>query len=140
MIPLFVLDPYFFAKDRAKTLPNRIQFLLSSLRSLEKNVAAKGSRLIVRIFNPVTQGETFDPDGEYVRRWVPELAKLPAKFIHKPWEAPADVLRAAGVSLGKSCPRPIVDHKESRERFLSVAKQHLQAPVEGHDRLENQPT
>jgi len=93
-----------------------------------------------RIFNPVTQGETFDPDGEYVRRWVPELAKLPAKFIHKPWEAPADVLRAAGVSLGKSYPRPIVDHKESRERFLAVAKQHLQAPVEGHDRLENQAT
>lgn len=142
VIPLFVLDPYFFAKDRAKTLPNRIQFLLSSLRSLEKNVAAKGSRLIVveGRATEVVPRLAAQWHGEYARRWVPELAKLPAKFIHKPREVPADVLRAAGVSLGRSYPRPIVDHKESRERFLSVAKQHLQAPVEGHDRLENQPT
>lgn len=82
-----------------------------------------------RIFNPVTQGETFDPDGEYVRRWVPELAKMPATFIHKPWEAPAAVLQGAGVELGHNYPRPIVEHRTARERFLAVAKSHLQTPT-----------
>ena len=63
-----------------------------------------------RIFNPVLQGEKFDPDGAYVRRWVPELAKLDALHIHKPWEAPDEALRKAGVALGKTYPGPIVDH------------------------------
>jgi deoxyribodipyrimidine photo-lyase len=78
-----------------------------------------------RIFNPVTQGEKFDPDGNYVRRWVPELAKMPARYIHNPSEAPEAVLRAAGVRLDKSYPRPVVDHRFARERFLAVAAQHL---------------
>jgi deoxyribodipyrimidine photo-lyase len=78
-----------------------------------------------RVFNPVTQGERYDPEGGYVRRWVPELAKLPNKFIHSPWLAPPDVLRAAGVRLGETYPRPIVDHAEARERFLATAKAHL---------------
>jgi deoxyribodipyrimidine photo-lyase len=78
-----------------------------------------------RIFNPVSQGETFDPEGDYVRRWVPELARLPAKFIHEPWAAPPEVLQAAGVRLGSTYPRPVVDHKLARERFLSVAKAYL---------------
>lgn len=73
-----------------------------------------------RIFNPVLQGEKFDPDGHYVRRWVPELGKLPSKFIHKPWTATEIDLRDAGVILGESYPRPIVDHKASRERALSA--------------------
>ncbi len=67
-----------------------------------------------RIFNPVLQGEKFDPKGEYVRRWVPELAALPDKWIHKPWDAPADVLAKAGVELGEQYPNPIVDHAEAR--------------------------
>jgi len=69
-----------------------------------------------RIFNPVSQGERFDPRGEYVRRWLPQLQRLPAAWIHKPWEAPASVLAAAGVQLGRTYPRPIVDHREASER------------------------
>ena len=53
-----------------------------------------------RIFNPVTQGERFDADGDYVRRWIPELADLPARWIHKPWAASAKVLGDAGVRIG----------------------------------------
>lgn len=78
-----------------------------------------------RVFNPVTQGETHDPNGDYVRRWVPELARMPAKLIHRPWEAPPEVLRAAGVRLGETYPEPVVDHRFARERFLSIASQHL---------------
>ena len=72
-----------------------------------------------RIFNPVTQGEKFDPEGAYIRRWLPELAALPDAVLHKPWEAPPEVLEAAGVTLGTSCPRPIVDHKAARQRALA---------------------
>ena len=67
-----------------------------------------------RIFNPVLQGEKFDARGQYVRRWVPELAKLDDKWIHRPWDAPPLVLQAAGVSLGKTYPNPIVDHANAR--------------------------
>lgn len=73
-----------------------------------------------RIFNPVTQGEKFDGDGRYVRRWVPELAGLPDRHIHAPWAAPADVLDRAGVRLGRDYPRPIVDHGEARQRALDA--------------------
>lgn len=73
-----------------------------------------------RIFNPVLQGEKFDPDGAYVRRWVPELAALPAAWIHKPWAAPAQVLERAGVRLGAAYPRPVVDHAAARERALAA--------------------
>jgi deoxyribodipyrimidine photo-lyase len=75
-----------------------------------------------RIFNPITQGQKFDADGAYVRRWVPELSRLPAKYIHAPWTAPADVLRQAGVRLGHDYPRPIVDHAEARDRALAALK------------------
>ncbi len=72
-----------------------------------------------RIFNPVTQGEKFDPDGTYVRRWVPELARLPAKSIHAPWLASQRTLQDAGVVLGKTYPHPVVDHAEARKRALA---------------------
>jgi deoxyribodipyrimidine photo-lyase len=71
-----------------------------------------------RIFNPVLQGQRFDPQGDYVRRWVPELAHLPAAWIHRPWEAPGEVLREAGVELGHNYPAPVVEHSGSRKRAL----------------------
>ena len=73
-----------------------------------------------RIFNPVTQGERYDADGAYVRRWVPELAKLADDFIHQPWAAGEDDLAKAGVRLGKTYPAPIVDHAEARARALAA--------------------
>ncbi len=73
-----------------------------------------------RIFNPVLQGEKFDPEGGYVRRFVPELARLEAKWIHRPWEAPKPALEAAGVRLGESYPLPIVDHAAARARALAA--------------------
>lgn len=76
-----------------------------------------------RIFNPMLQGEKFDPDGAYIRRWVPELSKLPSRYIHEPWTAPADVLEAAGVELGQDYPRPIVDHHAARARALTAYSQ-----------------
>ena len=78
-----------------------------------------------RVFNPMTQGKRYDPAGDYVRRYVPELARLPAKHIHAPWEAPESALRAAGVRLDETYPRPIVDHRDARETFLGLAKEHL---------------
>jgi deoxyribodipyrimidine photo-lyase len=71
-----------------------------------------------RIFNPILQGEKFDPEGEYVRQWVPELARLPSKIIHKPWTGKAAQLADAGVQLGKTYPHPIVDHEKARRRAL----------------------
>ena len=73
-----------------------------------------------RIFNPVSQGQRFDPDGDYVRRWVPELAGLPARWIHRPWEAPETVLSEARVAIGRDYPDPIVDHFERREQALAM--------------------
>jgi deoxyribodipyrimidine photo-lyase len=73
-----------------------------------------------RIFNPVTQGERFDAAGLYVRRWVPELAGLPDKYIHAPWTAPASTLVAAGVRLGDNYPLPVVDPAAGRQRALDA--------------------
>jgi len=78
-----------------------------------------------RIFNPRLQGEKFDANGDYVRRWVPELAHMPAKWIHAPHEAPPDTLAKAGVRMGREYPAPIVDHAEARERFLGTATAHI---------------
>ncbi len=73
-----------------------------------------------RVFNPMTQGERFDPQGDYVRRWVPELAELPPKYIHRPWEAPSPVLEEAGVRLGTDYPEPVISHVEGRGRALAA--------------------
>ncbi|PIE96185.1 cryptochrome/photolyase family protein [Bacillus fungorum] len=75
-----------------------------------------------RIFNPITQGEKFDKNGEYIRNWVPELRDIPNKYIHKPWEAPEHVLQKANIKLGNTYPFPIVDHKAARERALCAYK------------------
>ncbi|MCC0035917.1 MAG: deoxyribodipyrimidine photo-lyase [Hoeflea sp.] len=76
-----------------------------------------------RIFNPVLQGEKFDPDGDYVRTFVPELAEMPSRYIHKPWSAPEQVLRTAGVRLGDTYPHPVVDHQLARDRALAAYQQ-----------------
>ena len=73
-----------------------------------------------RIFNPALQGQKFDPAGTYVRRWLPELAGLPDDVIHTPEQAPPTLLAAAGVTLGKTYPAPIVDHKAARARALGA--------------------
>lgn len=73
-----------------------------------------------RIFNPVTQGEKFDPEGKYVRQWVPEIRTLPSDWIHRPWEAPLNVLKNAGVELGVDYPKPIIDHAQARKKALSI--------------------
>ena len=75
-----------------------------------------------RIFNPVSQGERYDPSGDYVKAWCPELKNLPKKYVHKPWEAPKSVLDDAGVTLGETYPAPMVDHSEARERALDLYK------------------
>ena len=75
-----------------------------------------------RIFNPITQSEKFDKQGDYIRRYVPELSGMPAKYIHAPWLAPEEVLEKAGVEIGGNYPAPIVDVKASRERALDAFK------------------
>jgi deoxyribodipyrimidine photo-lyase len=71
-----------------------------------------------RIFNPVVQGQKFDPNGDYVRRWLPELSRVPAKFIHNPWTMPPDEQRRADCGIGSDYPAPIIDHAFARERTL----------------------
>jgi deoxyribodipyrimidine photo-lyase len=78
-----------------------------------------------RVFNPVLQGVKFDPRGGYVRAWVPELAALPDRWIHRPWEAPASVLSDAGVTPGKTYPRPILDHAAARQRALAALPRRI---------------
>ncbi|WP_424944460.1 cryptochrome/photolyase family protein [Aliiroseovarius crassostreae] len=73
-----------------------------------------------RIFNPITQAGKFDPDGDYIRQWVPELAKLPTRHLGAPWQAPEQILQAAGARLGETYPLPIVDHKQAREAALAA--------------------
>ena len=72
-----------------------------------------------RIFNPITQGQKFDPNGRYTRRWCPELQRLPDAVLHAPFLAPPDVLTAAGVVLGKTYPHPLVDHADARQAALA---------------------
>jgi deoxyribodipyrimidine photo-lyase len=76
-----------------------------------------------RIFNPVSQGEKFDAAGDYVRKWVPEIAKLGDEWIHQPWKAPEDVLLKAGIRLGSDYPEPIVIHAIAREVALEAFQQ-----------------
>ena len=82
-----------------------------------------------RIFNPVLQGRKFDANGDYVRRYVPEIASLPDKYLHAPWEAPQSVLEECGIIAGKTYPEPMVDHGEARRRALAALKQTAPVPA-----------
>jgi deoxyribodipyrimidine photo-lyase len=73
-----------------------------------------------RVFNPQKQGETFDPDGAYVRKWIPEIKRLPNNLIHAPQLAPPEILQACDITLGKTYPRPIVDHTTARNKALAA--------------------
>ncbi len=73
-----------------------------------------------RIFNPVTQSEKFDPDGTYIKKWVPELKNLSGKYLHRPWEASDSLLQGAGITLGRDYPKPIADLKVTRQRALDA--------------------
>lgn len=73
-----------------------------------------------RIFNPVSQALKFDPQGEYVRRWLPELARVPNRFVHQPWCMPLEVQQVSGCRIGHDYPAPIVDHRETRRRALAA--------------------
>jgi deoxyribodipyrimidine photo-lyase len=75
-----------------------------------------------RIFNPMLQGKKFDPYGDYVKNYVPELAQLDAQYIHEPWNAPPDKLKEADISLDSTYPLPIVDHDAARKRALAALK------------------
>lgn len=75
-----------------------------------------------RIFNPILQGKKFDPDGAYVRRWLPQLQAVPTKFIHAPWEMPPPVQRRYGCVIGTDYPPPIIDHRFARQRTLAAYK------------------
>ncbi|MDT8305229.1 MAG: deoxyribodipyrimidine photo-lyase [Anaerolineae bacterium] len=79
-----------------------------------------------RIFNPITQGKKHDPDGQYVRHWVPELATVSTKFVHEPWQMPPEVQQAAGCIIGEVYPWPIVDHRMARDRALAFYRSDVQ--------------
>ncbi|WP_428374388.1 cryptochrome/photolyase family protein [Lichenicoccus sp.] len=85
------------------------------------------SQPFFRIFNPVTQGRKFDPEGTYVRRWVPELGNLAPRWLHAPWEAPAAELDRAGIRLGQDYPKPVISLEAGRDRALSAFRNEVRA-------------
>ena len=76
-----------------------------------------------RIFNPVLQSKKFDPEGNYIRKWIPELASIPKNFIHEPWKMSSEIQSKFGVRIGKTYPSPIVDHQFARQRTLEMYNQ-----------------
>jgi len=90
-----------------------------------------------RIDNPQFEGYKFDPAGEYVRRWLPELARLPTEWIHHPWDAPRAVLQAAGVELGSNYPLPIVEISTAKERLQEGLSEMWQREADARASLEN---
>lgn len=90
-----------------------------------------------RIDNPQFEGYKFDPVGEYVRRWLPELARLPTEWIHHPWDAPQAVLQAAGVELGSNYPLPIVEISAAKERLQEALQEMWQREAAARASLEN---
>ena len=75
-----------------------------------------------RIFNPAVQGKKFDPEGQYVRRYVPELAPVPDRYIHEPWRMGVDEQERYGCRIGLQYPTPLVDHEQARREYLALAE------------------
>jgi len=94
-------------------------------------------RELDRIDNPQFEGYKFDPHGEYVRRWLPELARLPTEWIHHPWDAPDSVLQAAGVELGSNYPRPIVELDEANSRLQDALSEMWELEAASRAAMEN---
>lgn len=90
-----------------------------------------------RIDNPQFEGYKFDPNGEYVRRWLPELARLPTEWIHHPWEAPESVLQAAGIELGSNYPLPLVEISAAKERLQEALAEMWQIEAASRASMEN---
>jgi deoxyribodipyrimidine photo-lyase len=88
-----------------------------------------------RVFNPVLQGQKFDPKGAYVREWVPALSKLPNNLVHQPWKATVAQLSEGNVTLGQTYPRPVVDHAKARQAALAayrrISKSEKEPPLIG---------
>lgn len=90
-----------------------------------------------RIFNPTLQGAKHDPQGIFVRRWLPELTNVEARYVHAPWKMPPEVQRTAGCVVGRDYPQPIIDHGWARERVLraySLARMDSRARAAENDR------
>jgi deoxyribodipyrimidine photo-lyase len=81
-----------------------------------------------RIFNPVTQGQRHDPEGAFVRKWLPALRNVPREYIHAPWTMPTDLQQRAGCRIGKDYPAPIIDHRVARQRALSAFREAKYIP------------
>ncbi len=79
-----------------------------------------------RIFNPILQSKKFDPDGHFIRRWLPELEKVPVDYIHEPWLLPVDLQHKTGFKPGRDYPLPIVDHAQVKERTLRAYQKSKQ--------------
>jgi deoxyribodipyrimidine photo-lyase len=92
-----------------------------------------------RVFNPTLQGQKFDPDGTFVRRMIPALANVPAKYLHDPWEMPPLIAAEAGCVVGRDYPEPIVDHAFARARALDVYGKALGRRVGGAAPIEATP-
>ena len=75
-----------------------------------------------RIFNPILQSKKFDPQGRFIHKWIPELSQMPLKYIHTPWELPADDQKKIGCIIGKDYPAPIIEHSFARQRTLEAYK------------------
>ncbi|ERN14624.1 hypothetical protein AMTR_s00038p00182380 [Amborella trichopoda] len=95
------------------------------------------SREFDHIDNPQIEGYKFDPQGEYVRRWLPELARLPTEWIHHPWDAPHSVLQAAGVELGTNYPLPIIEISAAKERLQEALSEMWQLEANSRAAMEN---
>ena len=127
VLSLDEVNPWHFRAALAPTLAARRENRLVLLRPVVAHIrrAAKRFEVVIvegagGLLSPL--GEKFDSRGDYVRRWLPELAKLPARAIHRPWQAAPDDLASAGVRLGATYPQPMVDHAQARARALAAVE------------------